>query len=237
MVGEPAAEEAVRLAHETKTLSVGLHLVLADGFASGPRDAPIVDAEGRLPADPVAAGMRYFRERARLAPAIRAEVEAQLVRFQATGLRLAHVDGHLNVHLHPVILAALLELLPRFGSPELRVPREPLGRALRTRARPLGYKLTHAAIFGALGTWARPKIAKAGIPVRDRVLGLLSTFDPPDEEVFLGLLPAVSGRCELYCHPGAVEPAGDTELRALLSPRVRERIAALGIELEGARAR
>lgn len=235
MVGEPAAEEAVKLARENPGLSVGLHLVLADGFASGPREAPIVDARGRLPDDPVAAGMRYFRERAVLADGIRAEVKAQLERFRATGLPLAHVDGHLNVHLHPVILKALLELLPEFGSPELRVPREPLARALRLHARPLGYKLSHAAIFGALGAWARRKIRARGIPVRDRVLGLLSTFDPPDESVVLGLLQAVRGRCELYCHPGAVEPERDTELRALLSPRVRDRIAELGIVLEGGR--
>ncbi len=232
MVGEPAAAEAVALARETPSLAVGLHLVLADGFASGSRSAPMVDGDGRLPADPVAAGMRYFKERARLREAIRAEVEAQLERFVATGLPLRHVDGHLNVHLHPVILEALLDLLPRFGSPELRVPREPLGRALSVRARPVAYKLSHAAIFGALGAWARPKIRRRGIPVRDRVLGLLSTFDPPDEDVVLGLLAAVSGRCELYCHPGAVEPERDTELAALVSPRVRRRIDELGIVLE-----
>ncbi|MEZ0228290.1 MAG: ChbG/HpnK family deacetylase, partial [Planctomycetota bacterium] len=210
--------------------------VLADGFASGPKDAPIVDGAGLLPADPVAAGLRYWKDRTRLRAAIHAEVRAQLERFQATGLPLGHVDGHLNVHLHPVILEALLDLLPQFGSPELRVPREPLGRALRLKARPVAYKLSHAAIFGALGAWARPKIRGRGIPVRDRVLGLLSTFDPPDEAVVLGLLRAVEGRCELYCHPGAVEPERDTELAALLSPRVRARIGELGIVLEGAPA-
>lgn len=233
MVGEPAADEAVALARENPRLAVGLHLVLADGFASGPLDSPIVSS-GKLPADPVAAGMRYFRERGLLRGAIHAEVWAQLDRFRKTGLPLRHVDGHLNVHLHPVILGALLDLLPSFGSPELRVPREPLGRALRLGARPVAYKLSHAAIFGALGAWARRKIARRGIPVRDRVLGLLSTFDPPDERVVLGLLQAVEGRCELYCHPGAVEPERDTELAALLSPRVRQRIDELGIVLEGA---
>src|SRR5437763_1009851 len=106
MVGEPAAGEAVALARENPRLKVGLHLVLADGFASARHDAALglADAAGMLPPDPVAAGMRYFRERARLAPAIRAEVEAQLERFRATGLDLHHVDGHLNIHLHPTIL-------------------------------------------------------------------------------------------------------------------------------------
>jgi hopanoid biosynthesis associated protein HpnK len=234
MVGEPAAAEAVALARENPRLRVGLHLVLADGYASFPHETSLgmVDAEGKLMADPVAAGMRYFRERARLAGAVRAEVNAQLERFRATGLRLNHVDGHLNVHLHPVILAALLDLLPRSGFPEVRVPCEPTLRALGVKVRPLFYKLSHAAIFGAMGAWARPRLLAAGLPVRDRVLGLLSTFDPPDERVLLGLLPGARGKTELYCHPGAVEPEKDTELTALLSPRVRAEMERLGIALE-----
>jgi hypothetical protein len=113
----------------------------------------------------------------------------------------------------------------------LRVPREPLASALRLSARPVAYKLSHAAIFGALGAWARRKLIRSGIPVRDRVLGLLSTFDPPTEDTIVGLLGSVEGRCELYCHPGAVDPEKDTELAALLSPRVKERIRELGIVL------
>src|SRR5439155_23786728 len=53
MVGEPAAAEAVALAKENPRLKVGLHLVLADGFASGRHDPALglVDAEGKLAAD------------------------------------------------------------------------------------------------------------------------------------------------------------------------------------------
>lgn len=234
MVGEPAADEAVALARENPGLKVGLHLVLADGLASGKHDPTLglVDDAGRLAPDPVAAGMRYFRERARLAAAIRAEVEAQLERFRATGLALHHVDGHLNIHLHPQILGPLVELAPRFGSPEIRVPREPARLALGLGLRPLGYKLSHAVVFSSLGLWARRKVVRAGIRVADRVLGLLSTFDPPDERVLLGLLRGVRGSTELYLHPGAREPHEDTELAALLSPRVAAEVARLGIRLD-----
>ncbi len=234
MVGEPAADEAVRLARENPTLKVGLHLVLADGFASArhPGELAMVDADGKLAADPVKAGMRYFTERAKLRDAIRDEVKAQLERFEATGLPLNHVDGHLNVHLHPVILGALIELLPGHGSPEVRVPHESCARALAISPRPLVYKLSHAVIFGALGAWARPKLVAAGLPVADRVLGLLSTFDPPEERTLLRLLRGAKGYSELYCHPGAREPREDTELAALLSPRVEDEVARLGIALD-----
>ncbi|MBI3723623.1 ChbG/HpnK family deacetylase, partial [bacterium] len=236
MIGEPAAEEAIALARETPSLKVGLHLVLADGFASARHasELAMIDEQGKLAADPVAAGMRYFLERVRLSRAIRAEVLAQLERFRASGLALHHVDGHLNVHLHPQVLAPLLELLPRFGSPEVRVPREPLSRALSVKVRPLAYKVSHAVIFSTLGAWARPKLVRAGLPVADRVLGLFSTFDPPCEETLLALLPAARGRTELYLHPGAREPEEDTELAALLSPRVASRIRELGIRLDRA---
>lgn len=234
MVGEPAADEAVALARENPGLKIGLHLVLADGQASAShaRELGLTDERGALPVDPVAAGFRYFRERARLRDAIRAEVRAQLERFRATGLRLNHVDGHLNVHLHPVILGALLELLPASGSPEVRVPRESARLAFGISGRAPVYKLSHAAIFGALGRWARPKLVRAGLPVADRVLGLLSTFDPPGERTVLGLLRGARGRTELYLHPGARPEAEDTELAALLSPRVREALPGLGIELD-----
>jgi predicted glycoside hydrolase/deacetylase ChbG (UPF0249 family) len=184
-----------------------------------------------LPSNPVTAGARLGLD-PRLRPAIEAEVEAQLERFKATGLRLNHVDGHLNVHLVPAVVNTLCRLLPRFGTPEVRVPREGLGLALRLNAAPLGYKLSHALIFSLLGAWARVRFARAGIPVADRCLGLLSTFDPPDERVLIGLLDGVAGRTELYLHPGAVDEAQDTELAGLLSPRLAAAISDRGIRLE-----
>ena len=50
MVGAPAAMDAVRCAREVPGLSVGLHLVLADGWSVLPqRSIPaLVDAQGRF---------------------------------------------------------------------------------------------------------------------------------------------------------------------------------------------
>src|SRR5205085_8194739 len=132
MVRGAAAEEAVALARATPSLSVGLHLTLLQGqCAAPPREIPLlVDAAGRFSANPVWSGMRYF-----FVPGIRAqlrrEITAQLDAFAATGLPLSHVDGHLTIHMHPSVLAILLEVAPRYGIGALRLPRDPLGPALR----------------------------------------------------------------------------------------------------------
>lgn len=228
MVTEPAAEEAVALARESPGLRVGLHLCLADARAAA-RTA-LADASGNLPRDPVAAGARLALD-PRLAGPIREEVLAQLERFAATGLPLHHVDGHLNVHLTPTVVHVLCELLPRFGRPEVRVPREPLGLALSLNVAPLAYKLSHAVIFSFLGAWARSRFRRAGIPVADRVLGLLSTFDPPDERVLVGLVGGAGRRSEIYLHPGAAAGRPDTELEALVSPGLARAIEARGLVL------
>jgi chitin disaccharide deacetylase len=119
MVTGDAAADAVRLARENPGLAVGLHLVLAQGRpAATPDTIPrLVAAGGAFRREPVTTGIRYawsFLSRAGRVQ-LRREVEAQLAAFAATGLRLAHVDGHLNMHLHPMVLPILIDLAPRFG--------------------------------------------------------------------------------------------------------------------------
>src|SRR5439155_1425733 len=124
-----------RGAHEGAILAVGLHLVLVQGRpASAPGEIPrLLAAPGAFPDQPVLAGLRYawlaVAQRGGRAE-LRHEIEAQLRAFEATGLRLAHVDGHVNIHLHPMILPLLLELAPRYGIRALRLSRESLGSAL-----------------------------------------------------------------------------------------------------------
>lgn len=235
MVTAPAAAEAVALARAHPTLEVGLHLALADAPAAVAHDPTLglTTPDGWLRPDPVGQALRITLDpRARAAAA--REVEAQLARFRATGLPLRHVDGHLNLHLAPPVLRALCRLLPAHGRPEVRVPRERLGPALALNARPLVYKVAHAAVFGLLAPWARRELRRAGLPVRDRVLGLLSTFDPPDARVLVGLVDEVQGATELYLHPGAAPAGEDRELAALLAPEVAAALAARGVVLERA---
>jgi len=96
MVGAPAAAGAVRLARELPALSVGLHLVLADGWSVlPPRRIPaLVDAQGRFGNNMVRDGVRFFA-----LPAVRRQLEAEIrAQFQATMQKLEEAKAA-PVHL------------------------------------------------------------------------------------------------------------------------------------------
>jgi len=245
MVTGASAPAAVALARANPSLAVGLHLVLAQGRPAAPAaDIPaLVARDGSFRHAPVASGLRYAWEyvfrtgRAQL----RREIEAQLAAFSATGLRLAHLDGHLNMHLHPMVLPLLLDLAPRFGIRAVRLSRENLRSALRHDRRHLGRKLSEGVVFHTLAAWAAPRLRAAGIVTADRVYGMHQTGHV-DEAYLLALVPRLPpGVSELYCHPSEgvaaalapYQPGYDHagELAGLVSPRVREAVRMAGVEL------
>ena len=238
MVTGAAADEAAAIARSRPRLAVGLHLVLVCGRpASPPGTIPsLVRGDGSFRESPVAAGLRYqFSRRARAE--LRIEIRAQLEAFRRTGLPLSHVDGHLHLHLHPVVLAILCDLAPEFSIPAVRLPAEELGPALAFDRSAPATKIVWAAIFRLLRRHGERRMCEARIVFADRVYGLFQT-GRVSERYLLSLLPRIgAGRSELYAHPALPEPgeprngAGAEELAALVSPRVREAIEAQGIRL------
>jgi hopanoid biosynthesis associated protein HpnK len=245
MVTGGAAAEAVALARAHPRLAVGLHLVLAQGTAAAPpADIPdLVGPDGAFASTPVRNGLRYAAAWLRRAgrAQLRREIAAQLDAFRATGLRLAHVDGHLNMHLHPMVLPILLELAPAHGIRAMRLSRESLGAALRHDRRHAGRKTAEGLAFRALAAWAAPRLAAAGIATADRVYGMHQTGHV-DEQYLLHVLRTLPpGVSEIYCHPSdgvaavmapyqpGYDPAG--EVAALTSPRVRAALDAADVAL------
>lgn len=230
MVSGDAAEDAVRIARENPDLGVGLHLVLVCGrpVLPGSRIPGLVDGRSRFTDNPVAAGLRYFFHPG-LQAQVRDEVLAQFERFRATGLPLDHVNGHLNFHLHPGVFGVLLEQAGALGIRSVRLTRDPLLQNLRLASGALLYRVSHAAVFGAMSRRCRPLLARGGLRHAEATYGLLQN-SRVTEEYLLRLLPELQpGTWELYCH--ADEDAHRHELEALLSPRVREVLGARGIRL------
>jgi len=245
MVTGAATADAVAQARAHPRLAVGLHLVLAQGRPAAPAaDIPhLVARDGHFGRQPVANGLRYAwaygfaRGRAEL----RREIEAQLAAFAATGLELSHVDGHLNMHLHPMVLAILIDLAPRYGIRALRLSHEGLFAALRHDRRHLVRKVSEGLVFHTLAAYAAPRLRAAGIATADRVYGMHQTGHV-DEEYLLALIARLPpGVSEVYCHPSEAAPAAlaryqpgydhAAEASALTSARVRAALAANGVEL------
>ncbi len=237
MVNGSAFAEAVELARQTPSLAVGLHLVLLQGRATCSREQipGLVDADGMFRDHPVGVGLRYF-----FTPGLRAqlqrEVRAQLERFRATGLRLSHVDGHLNIHMHPTILGILLELAHDFEISALRLPRERLDITLAVDDSERLRKTVESITFARLAAYAAPRIAARGIRVVDQVFGLHHSGHMTEPHL-LGLLQRLPpGITEIYTHASIVDdearrwrPATyecEGELAALTSKRVRQALDA-----------
>ena len=235
MVTGDAWEEAVSLARAHPRLAVGLHLVIVCGRSVLSRaEVPhLVDHAGFFRTSPTRAGLLY-----QLHPAARAElrreIRAQLERFQQTGLPLDHVDGHLHLHVHPVVVDVLAELAAEFGIPAVRFPSEDFRLALRLDRTKIAAKVAASTVFGLLRRQGARRLRAAGVAVADRVYGLHST-GRVNEGYLARLAPRIGeGWTEIYCHPASPEPgeplngppgAGARELAALVSARVRSAIA------------
>jgi hopanoid biosynthesis associated protein HpnK len=169
MVTGAAADDAVRTAKQLPGLGVGLHLVLVEGRpASDPDTVPdLIDAQGCFRSDMTALGAAIF-----FRPAVRkqllAEVLAQFEAFARTGLTLDHVNAHKHFHLHPTVLAAILEIGQEFGMTAVRAPVEPW-RVVRA-AEPEAPACREALVSG-FASLTRRRIRAAGLRAPDQVFG------------------------------------------------------------------
>lgn len=228
MVNGEAFEEAVAMARENPALGVGLHLTLLRGRSTLDAAAipGLVDAGRGFSNDPVATGCRYFFQPS-LRPRLRREMAAQFEKFHATGLTLDHVNGHLNIHMHPTVFGLLMEGAGVWRIRRLRLTRDPLRLNLRLAGGAWGYRLSHALIFTLLSWRSRPALRARGICFAEKVFGLLQN-GRVDAAYVARLLPRLpAGVCELYSHPSARPDSA--ELRALLDPRVKTLLGELDI--------
>lgn len=253
MVGAPAAEDAVRRARELPRLRVGLHLVLADGFAVLPREQipDLVDSDGRFGDGMWLDGVRYFALPS-LRRQLEAEIRAQFAAFARTGLVLDHVNAHKHFHLHPTLLRMIVRVGREFGMSAVRVPREPLwyssGQGAGAGLGGVGSRLGALAANTFLLPWVglmQARLRAAGIACNDQVFGIAGT-GRLDEAALLEILAKLpAGVTEIYLHPAldTGAPIASTmseyrhsaELAGLLSSRVAAAVAATGAACGGYR--
>ena len=247
MAAAPGAAQACSLARGLPGLCLGVHLTLVQGSAvlSPGRIPHLVDSRGRFPANPVAAGWRYFFQ-PRLLAEIRRELAAQIETVLRAGLTPWHLNSHLNLHLHPRIFPLVVDLAREYGVPGVRLAREDWRATLALAPdRPFA-KVVQGLIFTLLSRRARRLAQDAGLVYNDHLFGLLND-GRMTEEFLLGLIPRLQpGVTEIYSHP-ALYPDPELrrwapgyrrqeELAALLSPRLQEALTAAGVEVSDFRA-
>jgi len=246
MPGAAAFKEAVDISRRNPGLQVGLHLTLVQGKSVlPPAGIPeLVDGEGNFSDNPVKAGFRYFFDRG-LYCQLKREVEAQIKKVVDAGIELSHIDGHLNIHLHPTVFRILAELMPRYGITSFRLARERLSHNLRFDSERKFGKALESLIFGSLADHARPELDRLGISYAAEVKGVLNS-GRMTEGYILGIIDGLQeGLTELYFHPGILPDAEisrrmpdyrhQEELAAITSPTVRARLQELQIRVQNYR--
>lgn len=232
-----AADEAVAIARAHPGLAVGLHVAIADAApALPPEYVPrLVDGDGRLRRSAARQALVLAVSRAARAELAR-ELEAQLARFCATGLPLAHVDGHLHLHVHPVVFDRLVPLAVAYGARGIRIPADDHVLALRHDRRRLATKLAWAVTFALLARRARRRLRGVPLSRCDRVYGLYQS-GAMDERYVLDVIARLGGRAaEIYFHPSTRdlgEPLGPSavDLATLESTALRDAVAARALRL------
>lgn len=234
MVTGKSFTEAVNLAKENPNLGVGLHLVLCCGKSVlSPAEIPnLVDKKGFFSNNPTIAGLRYqFNPKARLE--LRKEIKAQLKKFSQTGLTLSHVDGHLHLHTHPVILNILTELAVEFKIKFIRLPYEELSFTLNIDKSNLFTKIIHNNIFNRLYQYGKKRLTFHNINYPEKVYGLLQT-GKVTESYLLKLIPQITADfVEIYAHPSMsnLDSNSKEELEAFCSKKCKDMLISKGFKL------
>ncbi|UFS68665.1 hopanoid biosynthesis-associated protein HpnK [Geomonas sp. RF6] len=245
MPGGAAFDEAVALAAANPGLQVGVHITLVQGRSVLQHPgSPSLAPGGDFGNNPVREGMRYFFLKS-LRPQLEAEIEAQIRKCVDAGIRLTHVDGHLNIHMHPTVFDILTELMPKYGISTFRLSRENLAAELSVARNRVVGKYADAFIFSRLADRCRTALDRLGIRYAGEVKGLLNSGKMTEEYLLKALGTVREELTEIYFHPGC-RPCGeldrwmpeyrhDDEVAALTSPAVRRRMAELGLRLRNYR--
>jgi hopanoid biosynthesis associated protein HpnK len=225
-----AFEDAVHALRGAPDLDVGVHLTLVGEAPLLPaRSLPTLAPDGRLPPHFSSLFLRLSLGRVRMEE-LEEEMAAQVARARDAGLSVSHLDSHQHVHLHPVLLPAVLRVARRFG----------IG-AVRAASRTVSGSGLRPALIGLVSRLGSRRLRAAGVRTPDALVGIAETgrLDPARLRAVVEALP--EGTSELVCHPGAGDGAiaaaygwgfrWDQEAAALTAPAVRETLRREGVQL------
>lgn len=234
MIGAPAAADAIRRARALPRLRVGLHLVLADGIAMLPHTSipMLTDERGYMDSRMLSKGVRFIASR-RIRRELEVEIRAQFAAFAASGLALDHVNVHKHFHMHPTLLSMILRIGREYGLSAVRVPAEPSWFA----ARQSGWSARiGAAAWKPMTALMKRRLDARDIFHNDTIFGIAASGAMDEAKLLAVLARLPPGVTEIYLHPATssgrvIDPSMSgyrhtDEFAALLSPRIRDAIAA-----------
>ncbi len=246
MANARAFEHAVELARRHPRLSVGCHVVLADGVpVSKTDDVPtLVTQRGAFRNSFGDFALAAVRGRIS-GEEIEREATTQIEKLQNAGLTVSHVDTHKHLHALPQVLGPLLRAAGVCGVRAVRnpfAPVKPLAYAHLLQRPRLWKRYSQVKTLRAMEGRFRRAVEAAGMLTTDGSFGVLGT-GALEKKLFAAIIGSVpEGTWEFVTHPGYNDLDLDqvrTRLRdtrpvehaVLMCAEAREAVEARGIEL------
>ena len=230
MANGPGFDDAVRIAQELPTLSVGVHLTLvgenglSQAFSGAlPQSYPrfvLARLLGRISAD-----------------RIKAEIEAQLEKTLEAGISPSHIDSHQHIHALPSVARIVWRCARKYRIPVVRVP---IVSELDGK-RPRNAREAQLIGLSILSRRLRDRLSSSGFRFCDRFWGGIYAGSLSQEKLS-SILPRLGpGVNELMCHPGISDDAlrsrygwgyhWDEEVAALTSNETLDMVQREGIRV------
>lgn len=250
MANESATAEAIGLASQLPSLSIGCHVVLVDGKpVAPPQQVPSLlnshngDGQNFRPGIThlaLASVARKVQE-----SDVQREAGAQIDLLQSRGIALSHVDCHMHSHILPIVSRAVLAVALDRGIRAVRNPFEPAWSVAAThkssslRSWNRSMQIT---VLRALRSRFLNVVRENGMRTPDGTIGIAVTglLDRQLLERLVAAMP--EGTWELVTHPGyddrdlaaastELKESRTVELELLTSPELLNLLRKRGVQL------
>ena len=240
MPSAPYFDEAVQLAKANPSLGVGIHLTLVGGVkpacTSGVNS--LLTADGVFAEDYTVFAKKWYTGSIKKNELVK-ELETQIEKVLAAGIKPTHIDSHQHMHVLPGIAGIVVRLCENYGIKKIRMPGENIFWSGGFEAG-MGRKIGRDGLsFCAM--LAKGKTQSAGIVYPQHFFGMLAGGNLNAELVKNILLNLPEGTSEIMTHPGldSTELAKhftwgyhwQDELGAFLSAENKEIVREHGIKL------
>lgn len=243
MAAGDAFEHAIEVCRAHPGLDVGVHLTLVgEKPMLPPEEIPsLCRPDGRFLPDSLSFMGRYLAGRINVREVLR-ELDAQIRRVHAAGIRISHLDSHQHMHVLPRIFDLTVRLAQQHQIDCIRIPWErPRAAVVASCGSPV-----RVAQMWVLNQYCRIAMRRLeGLRRPDHFAGFLfgGKLERKNLRLLLSNLPR-TGITEIMCHPTSapsdeIQKAwgyrGDLELDALVDHGLPEFIEGLGFSLSSYR--
>lgn len=201
------AGQAIEMAKSMPKLNIGLHgnLTNQQALLSHNEIPLLTDEYGRFKNGFVSLAILNLLHPKELKRQAKAEIEAQIKRLQACGIKLSHIDSHRHIHMIPAVFKAFYELQTQYSIPRMRFINE---NPLRTIAQ------TKSKEWIKDGAWIKSLIL-SGCAILDKLLygyksdtyfySIINTCKISRDKLQQIKIPHKYNQVEVMLHPGAPE--------------------------------